>query len=191
MMASLVRTHLPHASAAPRTIALVMETQAEPAKNELRSEPRSETKSASLFDALKPRALESGGGEETSKLPHQVRAVDLSKVRPVYSSDPSRLTTTPSAFRWIAGPQGAARGEGRPVDAAAIAPPQKSVPQGDTKADTKAAAKAEPKAEAKVEAKVDAKVDAKPIEQRAPAQKPGGRASRASIPMPPRRPAKS
>jgi D-alanyl-D-alanine carboxypeptidase len=172
VMASLVRTHLPHASAAPRTTALVMETQAEPARSESRSEPRAEAKSASLFDALKPRMQESGGAEEQSKLPHQARPVDLSKVRPAYSSDQSRLTTTPSAFRWIAGPQGAARGEGRPVDAAAIAPPQKSVPQGDTKADTKAAAKAEPKGEAKVEAKVDAKVDAKPIEQRAPAQKP-------------------
>jgi D-alanyl-D-alanine carboxypeptidase len=164
MMASLVRTHLPHASAAPRTTELVMETQAQPARNESRSEARSEAKSASLFDALKPRAQESGGGDEPGKLPHQARPVDLSKVRPAYSSDQSRLTTTPSAFRWIAGPQGAARGEGRAVDAAAIAPSQKSVPQGDNKADTKAAAKAE--------AKVDAKVDARPVEQRAPAQKP-------------------
>ena len=169
IMASLVRTHLPHASAAPRTTSLVAEAQAEPTRNELQREPRPEAKSASLFDALKSRVQESEGGEEPSKLPHQARAVDPSKVRPVYSSDQSRLTATPSAFRWIAGPQGAARGEGRPVDAASLAPPpKKSVPQGDARANTKPDVKVEPKAEAKIEARVEAK----PIEARAPAQKP-------------------
>jgi D-alanyl-D-alanine carboxypeptidase len=171
IMASLVRAHLPHASAAPRTTALVMEAQADPSRSESKSEPRAEAKSASLFDALKSRIQESEGGEEPRKLPHQPPGVDLSRVRPVYSSDQSRLTTTPSAFRWIAGPQGAARGEGRPVDAA-LALPQKSVSQSETRKDAKSDVKVEARADTKVEAKVAAKSEARSMEARAAAQKP-------------------
>jgi D-alanyl-D-alanine carboxypeptidase len=171
IMSALVRTHLPQASAAPRTTALVVEAQAEPTRNEARSEARSETTGVSLFDAFKSRAQpeqSAATAEEPARLAQQPRGVDLTKVRPVYSSDQSRLTTTPSAFRWIAGPQGAARGEARPVDAVALAPPQKSAAQGDAKAD----ARADAKSEAKIEAKIEAKPESKSLDARAAAHKP-------------------